>query len=174
MSKFIATSSGDRLQLGSEFNKARFLKDLRENIGARYRIEREVPESRNQRGFYHGAIIPLWIYLDGNDFRDSHIQAHYHNEAKKEFNGEWIVRAGKTEKVGRSTRGELNGGFLEKVIEFIEEQYGVDRNEVLNPEDYKIYRDTIQGNSNAPENYIEYLVSLGRLGLAEYVNAVMR
>lgn len=162
MTHFLAYSNKGNLSLGTEFNRARFKQDLKDNDGARYRIERLTPESRDQRGFFEGAVIPLWVFLDGNDWRDTSILKHYHNEAKKEFNGEIIIRNGKKEKYGKSTKGLLNKGFLERVIDFLEEQYGIDREIVLNPEQYKRWRDELYGTGET-DSFIEYLVEIGLL-----------
>lgn len=162
MTHFLAYSNKGALSLGTEYNRARFKQDLRENDGARYRIERMTPESRDQRGFFEGAVIPLWVYLDGNDWRNSNIVKHYHNESKKEFNGDFIIRAGQKEKIGKSTKGILNKGFLDKVIDFLEEQYGIERIEVLNPETYKRWRDELYGTGET-DDFIEYMVETGML-----------
>jgi len=128
------------------------------------------PESRKIRGFYEGGVIALWVFLDGNDWRNSRISQHYHQEANKEFNGEMIMRGGKPEKIGLTSKGLLAGenGMIEKVTLYIIEQYGIDeqhlRNEILNPEKYKHWRDTLYPYGG-PETYIEYLLSIGKLSL---------
>lgn len=162
MNKFSAVSTGIGLSFGSDYNKVRLLKDLKENKGARYKVIRETPESREVRGFYHGAVIPLWVFLDGNDYRDSAICAHYHNEAKKEFNGDIIIRAGKKEKIGKSTKGKLNSGYVDRVIDSLEEQYGIDRSKVLDTELYKKWRDEIYPYGGA-DNFIQYMSEIGLL-----------
>lgn len=162
MTTFLAYSDKGKLSLGTEYNRSRFKQDLAENDGARYRIERITPESREQRGFYHGAVLPLWAFLDGNEWHDGNVLEHYHHEAKKEFNGDFIVRAGKKERFGKSTKGALNKGFLERVIDFLEEQYGIDREKVLNPEAYKKWRDELYANGQA-DSYIEYMQEIGLL-----------
>lgn len=166
MSHFLAHSDKGALSLGTEYNRARFKQDLKDNDGARYRIERISPESREQRGFYHGAVLPLWAFLDGNDWRDHNTLEHYHHEAKKEFNGDFIVRAGKKEKFGKSTKGVLNKGYLERVIDFLEEQYAIDRALVLNPESYKQWRDELYGTGET-DSFIEYMVEIGLLKPSE-------
>ena len=80
----------------------------------------------------------------------------------KEFNGEIIYRSGKEEKIGKSTKSQLNEGYLERVIEFLEEQYAIDRTKVLNPEMYKDFMDRIYGEGNY-ETYIDYLKELNLL-----------
>lgn len=166
MTHFLAHSDKGNLSLGTEHNRARFRQDLKDNDGARYRIERLSPESRDQRGFYHGAVLPLWAFLDGNDWRDHNTLEHYHHEAKKEFNGDIIIRAGKKEKFGKSTKGVLNRGYLDRIIDFLEEQYAINRVEVLNPETYKVWRDELYGTGET-DSFIEYMVELGLLKAPE-------
>ena len=136
--------------------------DLQKNPGARYAIERITPESKKQRGFYPGGVLALWAYLNGYDHTASAILDWLYNEAKKEFNGAMVVLDGKPTKRGKSTKGELNKGYLERVIDFLEEQYAIDRMKVLDPKQYKYWRDTIFPHGG-PDSYIDYLVEIGRL-----------
>lgn len=116
-------------------NRDRVLKHCTHNVGKRFILSDLLPESRKQRRFFEGAVIPLWIYLDGHDYKDSNIQKQYHDHAKLEFNPEFLLISGKPTKVGASTKGKLGGdsGVIDKVIDFLEEQYGVDRTKCLNP-----------------------------------------
>jgi len=159
---FWARSVDGNLNVGSDYNRLRLRKDLAENPGAKYKIERITAESKSQRGFYEGAVITLWIYLDGHDYRDARIHKHYHGEANKEFNGEMIMRSGKLEKIGLSSKGKLNDGLVESVIEYLEENYAIDRTKVLDPEHYKYFRDVIYSNGEF-DSYIDYLKHLNRL-----------
>ena len=130
--------------------------------GAKISLEMLTPESRQQRKFYEGAVIPLWAYLDDKDYKDNQVCENMREVAKIEFNGAMEEVGGKVYKIGKSTKGELNKGFLERVIENLEEQYGIDRKEVLNPADYKHWRDTIFPYGG-PNCYIDYLIDCGRL-----------
>lgn len=156
---FVATKDGG-MDFGTHREKLK--RDLKSNPGAKYVVERETPESSRQRRFYHGAVIPLWAYLDGNDYTDSAVLEKYHQYAKEEFNGEVIVMDGKTQRIGKSTRGSLNSGFLERLIRHLEEQYQVDRTQCLNHKDYKYYRDVLLMDSEYP-TYIDYLVALRKV-----------
>ncbi len=160
METFVATSNGKSLNLGSEYNKARFRKDLMQHIGRKYRITLEDYESKEQRGFFEGAVIPLWVYLDGNDYKSSKIIKQYREEAKREFNPEILTIAGKVKKVPGSTKNKL--GIIEKVIDFMEEQYGIKREVVLNTELYKKYRDEIRpfDTEYKYETFIDYMREL--------------
>jgi hypothetical protein len=70
-----------------ERNSAMFLAFVRDNPRVPWRLTPMLPESKKQRRFYHGAVIPLWAYLDGKDYRDHQILADLHELAKLEFNG---------------------------------------------------------------------------------------
>lgn len=170
---FTARSQNGTLDFGSDHSRTLFVKDLRENNGRLYEIKRVLPESRNQRGFYEGAVIKLWAYLDGNDYKSSKIVKQYHENANREFNGEDLVINGKCKRVGGSSKGKLNSGMLENVIMYLEENYAVKREECMNHEHYKQFRDEIYMEGNY-DTYIDYLISLNRLpkvsGIGSYLN----
>lgn len=133
------------------------------HTGERFWLDLMLPkESRQQRKFYHGAVIKLWIYLDGKDYKDSELQDKYHEWAKQEFNGESFTISGKTKIIGGSTKGKLNKGYIDRIIDFLEEQYGIDRFMVLDPKQYKYFNDVVYMNGEH-EDYIDYLKALGRL-----------
>lgn len=159
---FVGSFVSTGLSFGSAYNTARLRKYAKENIGQSFELRPRVPESRKQRGFYEGAVIGLWIYLDGNDYRDSRIHKHYHHEANKEFNGEIIIRGGKTEKIGKSSKGILNGGHVERVMAYLDENYGVDTATLCDPEKYKYFRDVIYATGEY-DTYLDYLKSLNIL-----------
>lgn len=117
-----------------------------------------LPESRKQRKFYHGAVLTLYAYLNGLDYRDNEVLDFLHEELKREFNGEDIILDGKRKRMGRSTRGHLKE-YLDRVIDYLEEQYGIDRGIVLNPELYKKFRDEIYGEGEF-DTFIDYMKSL--------------
>jgi hypothetical protein len=144
-----------------------FLKDPK-NEGRVIAIQDRVPESLKQRAYYEGAVIPLWAYLNDYDFKDADTLGFLRETAKKEFNGEITILDGKKVIRGKSTKGLLgendqqSSGFLERVISYLEENYGIDRNKVLNPEHYKTWRDEIF-SFGEHESYIEYLQDTGFL-----------
>lgn len=123
----------------------------------RYVLTPLMAESRNQRAFIHGAILPLWCYLDHNDYKDAAVLEHYYEIAKVEFNPQIFTTRFKAYKIGGSTKGKLNEGFIEKIIDFLEEQYGIDRSKVLSPDLYKEYRDVLRPFENVPDNFIDYM-----------------
>lgn len=159
----IASKDGG-FDLGSEFNRNRLKIDLRKNIGSRYKIERITPESDKQRRFFEGAVVPLVTFFqEGMSHEEPEDNRKVRDWLKIEFNGELVIIQGKSVKVAKSTKGQLNKGFLDRVIDWIEESYGVDRAIVLNPEDYKHWHDVIFPNGDGPDNYIDYLVELKKL-----------
>lgn len=149
---------------GFDFGKERerVLKHCAFNVGGRFTLEDFLPESRKQRKFYHGAVLTLWAYLDMKDYKDPAVLDSYHELAKYEFNPEIIVTKGKSVKVGKSTRGELNHGFLEKVVDNLVDNYGVDRIKCLNPKDYKYFKDKVFMEGKY-DTYIDYLIDLKRV-----------
>lgn len=135
----------------------------KDNAGKRIRIELspQTPESRKQRAFYHGAVIPLIAYFqEGMDYRNYEDLARLHEWLKIELNGEFIEIKGKAIKVGKSTtKGELVA-YVERVIEWMTEQgYPV---QLLNPIEYK-YWDTKIFPYEGPDTYIGYLIESGKL-----------
>lgn len=133
---------------------------LKKNAGARLELIHLLPESRKQRKFYHGAVLPLWAYLNGHDYKDSDVLHWIHEYAKAEFNGEMVIFDGKPQKRGLSTKGKL-GVYVEKVIEYLVEQYAIDQREVLDPERYKYWRDVLfPSGDTACDNYIDYLIAI--------------
>jgi hypothetical protein len=151
----------------SRYTKADFREYLRVNGPCRITISHDLPESGKLRRFYHGAVLPLWAFLDGKDHRDSKIIADLHEVAKIEFNGEIITVGGMARKIGRSSKGWQLQEFVERVITYMEENYGIDRAQCLNPDDYKHWRDTVvttySVNTDAPDTFIDHLVQMGRL-----------
>ncbi len=143
-------------------NNVNLLKqDVRENPGARYDIIKQTPESKNQRGFYHGGVLVLWAYLNGWDYKDNSTLAFLHDKAKEEFNGEMVILDGKKVIKGKSTKGRLSE-HLEDVISYLEDEYAVDRKKVLDVKQYKHWRDAIYPFGGA-DTYIEYLIEIKKL-----------
>lgn len=154
----------------SDYNR-KILRDFmqkEENDSAIVTIQDRLPESRNVRKYYHGAVLPLWAFLNGWDYHDSSVIEFLHETAKKEFNGEIVLLDGKEVKKGKSTRGLLTqndkqqSGFLERIITYLEENYAIDRSKVLNPDHYNKFADEIY-SVGEHEDYIDYLVKLGFL-----------
>lgn len=154
----------------SEYNRAilnDYIHDIK-NDGHIIAIESRSPESKQARRYYHGAVIPLYAYLNGYDYRDSEILGFLHKHLAEEFNGEIVMLDGKQVKKGKSTKGLLTkndqqgSGYVDRVIDYLEEQYGIDRNKVLNTEHYQDFIDRVYMNGQY-EDYIDYLKDLGFL-----------
>jgi len=129
--------------------------------GGKFNIVPYVPESPRQRKFYHGAVLPLWAFLNDWDYKDTDNLTFLHGEAKNEFNSEVMFLDGKKVKRGKSTKGALQE-HIEKVILYLEEQYAIDRLKVLNPEHYRDFMDRVFMEGKYTD-YIDYLIDLGIL-----------
>lgn len=97
---------------GSEHAKARFLHFVKQNPGLWYVIQPQKRESKKQRGYLEGGVIPAyceWQY--GIDARDRSPQTSETRRFlfKRDFNGEVIKdRHGDPVIVPTSTKGVLN------------------------------------------------------------------
>lgn len=148
----------------SDYQRSTMRQFIKESAGKRIRLtlQKMTPESREQRGFLHGGVYTLWAYLDGNDYKGSSVVKRYHEYAKLEFNPEIVVIGGKVQKIGKSTKGDLTK-FIEKIVDYLVENYGIDPHFVLNPTHYKHFRDTIWPFTTKYDTYIDYLVDIGNL-----------
>ncbi len=135
--------------------------DIKSHVGRRYEIKRLFVESKAQRGFYEGAVITLWIYLDGKDHHNSKLHKQYHEFANLEFGGEILVSHGKSHLVESTSKEKLNDR-IEQVIEMLESEYGIDRSKVLDPVDYKYFRDKVYMTGEYFD-YTDYLKKRGIL-----------
>lgn len=154
--------TGIRFEL-TEYWQKRISQELtdQENKPIKAYIETVLPESRNQRGYFH-ALITLWVYLDGGDYRNSRICEVYFEEFKKEFFPEVVKVKGKIVVYGKTSKGNLRK-MTEKLLEMLDEEYGVSPTaEVIKPDNYKHFIEEIFSFSEY-ENYIEYSKSLGWL-----------
>lgn len=162
MAKFHAIAQGGRLNM-NEYTKKMFIDFLRENEGMRVEIKSLTPESTQLRGFFEGGIVPFITYfqhgMNHRDYKDIHKVREW---LKTEFNGDIVVLGGKQHKITKSSKGVLKE-FIERVLDWAGEQgYPI---ELLNPDEYKRWRDEIfpTGELNDPDNYIDFLVSIGKL-----------
>ena len=157
--KFIGRFTPDgRLEFGS-YTKMHLKEFMKENPSMPFELKPILPESRKQRGFFEGAICPLLtFYQEGLDHRNSKDVKKIREWLKLEFNGEFIEIGGKVHKIAKSTLRELNRGFLERIEDYIHENYAPPI-EALNPEKYKHWRDEVFPYGGA-DNYIDYLVEL--------------
>jgi hypothetical protein len=161
MTTFLAKATKDGgFDLGSEYNRLRLRTFLKENAGIRMKIQPVHIESEKQRNFFEGAVIPMITYFqEGADHRNSQDCYKIREWVKQEFNSEQVVVNGKVKTIGASTSDKLKE-LLEKTIDWMDEQgYPI---ELLNPEDYKYWKDVIYSNGGA-DNYIDFLVETKKL-----------
>lgn len=161
MPTIIALAKEDGTILTTPYQDVLKRKFAKENAGKRIRItiEKVTPESNKQRRMYHGAYLTLWAYLDGKDYRDPQLLADYHEIAKLEFTPTVVMVNGEPKKIGRSSKGNLNE-LMEKLLDYLVENYGIDPAKVLDPELYKKFRDTIWPFTPKYETFIDYLLDL--------------
>lgn len=176
MTVFIAQSKKDKsggLWMGSENNAIRFKAFLQKNPGIYLRIEPVTPESTKQRRFFEGAVIPMITYFqDGMDHREPDDNKRVREWIKLEFCPDFINIEGKRKLVPGSTKGKLEKDHLiEKVIGWMEEQ-GMPT-ELLSPNDYKSWNDTIRMDGDGPDNYIDFLVLTKKLWSSKKKNKII-
>lgn len=162
MNNYSAIVKQGKMEMQTDFMRERFKIFLKNHEGARIEFVPIVPESKNQRKFYHGAVIPLWVYLDGKDHRNSDILEQQHEIAKLEFNSTLVVSNGKTYRIGQTSKQKLATGFIETIIGYLQEQYGIDPMKVLNPIEYKKWKNEIYPFGGA-DNFVDYMVEIGLL-----------
>jgi hypothetical protein len=160
--EFICRPDGHGLNLGQR-NTAAFLAFVRDNPWVPWRLAPILPESNKQRGYLEGAVIPLVAYYAENyDHRNSADLREVREWLKMEFNSTSVVVNGQVHQVAKSTKGrDALQPFLERVVGWLQDNY-VPPPEALNPESYKVWRDTIFPNGG-PSNYIDYMVECGVL-----------
>lgn len=162
---FVSTIKPGGFDFGGDYNRDRFIAFTKKHIGARMGHMLLTPESSKQRDFYHGAVIPLIAFFqDGMSHRNSRDCDHIHEWMKLEFAPEMISIGGKMKKVPGSSKGKLTDGYLDNVIDFLEENYGVKRQEVLDVGLYKKWKDEIYPNGG-PDTFIDYMVEMNILKL---------
>lgn len=157
---YSAIVKNGEMKVQSEVMRDRFKIFLKNHEGARIEFVPVIPESRNQRRFYHGAVIPLWTYLDGKDYKDSEVLVQQHEIAKLEFNSALVESNGKVYKIPQSSKNRLATGFIEAIIGYLKDNYGIDSDKVLNPETYKQWRDEIYPFEGGPETFIDFMISI--------------
>lgn len=156
MTNFIAKIQDGKIVFKDDFLREKFAKFVKFHEGKRIFITPTFKESDKQRGFFEGGVVALVAYLDGKDYTNTEILRNTREWLKIEFNSDFVVINDKSHKVGKSTRGRLNEGFLERVIDWIEENYGIKREDVLDTKEYKKWRDQVFP-FGGPDTYIDYL-----------------
>ncbi len=154
--KYTALSKNGKLEMQSEYTRENFKKFLLKHDGARIEFVPVLPESSKQRKFFEGAIIPLVTFYQENlDHRNGEDLYKVREWIKQEFNSEMVVVGGKTKVVPKSTKNVLRDGFLQRVVDWLTENYSPPH-EALSPEKYRDWRDRVFP-FGGPENYIDYL-----------------
>jgi len=147
-----------QLSLGSEYNAKKFRQYLKDNIGMRFLISTLIPESNKQRRFFEGAVIPLLTYYQEEmDHHNTEDRRRVREWILTEFNGEWVMVAGKKIRVKKTSKGKLRDGLLESIIDWMCDNYGADVPKALEPGRYNNWRDVLYGAGDI-DNYIDYLV----------------
>lgn len=152
------SEDGEKLAFGS-YTKMWLKEFMKKNPDMPFEINPLLPESKEQRGFFEGAICPLVaFYQEGMDHRDWKDVRKVRDWLKIEFNGELVAIGGKSHRIALTTKNRLNQGFLERVEGYIQDNYAPPT-EALNPKKYKHWRDTIFPIGGA-DNYIDYLADI--------------
>jgi len=140
----------------SEYARALFLDYRKENKDERYRLIPDKKYSREQQGFYYGAVIPSFAeWSDNYDENNPDHLLQIHDLMKLEFNGTFLTNlAGKSTKIGKSTTS-MNKKDYSAFLERIEHYY--DQNQIPFPSaelylrwvdefsiDYPKYRDWLK------------------------------
>ena len=132
-----------------------------ENPNMPFELKPMLPESEDQRGFFEGGLCPLVAYYqEGMDYRSYKDRQKVREWLKIEFNSELVALGGKSHKVAKSTKNKLNDGFIERVQDWIIENYSPPE-EVFDTSVYKNWRDKLKplGESKA-ETFIDYLIEI--------------
>lgn len=135
----------DKIEV-SEYHASKIRQAVKDNGSPiRAEIVTLMPESNQQRRYLMGSLIPLLVFLDGNDHRDSKTCERYFEFLKLEFYPEVLTIKKKVHVFAGSTKGSnrLNK-FIERVQEYICDNYGLEfSNPVFNPSEYKKWTDEL-------------------------------
>ena len=143
----------------SEFHKGKVRQALRDNNGPiRGYIETTMPESRRQRAYLMGCLIPLCVYFDGHDHTDGETLERYFEFLKTELAPEVMKVGGKIRTFGQSTKGSKRlNNFIEKLQEYLQEQYGLEySSRAIVPDEYKRFRDEIYPFQMEYKDFLDY------------------
>jgi hypothetical protein len=159
--KFTCILHSNRFEI-DEYWKGRIAFAVKANDGKPIRaiIETVTPESRQQRKYLHGCILPLLVYLDGQDYRNDEILDYYFQFLKTEFTPELLKINGKIQTFGKSTKGsKALRNFIDRLQDFLHDEYGISYdNKAISTDAYKEWRDTLAMNTN--DDWISYCKSM--------------
>ncbi len=160
--KYSAVITANGLNFGK--NDEKFREKMKKMIGKRVIVETDESDSPEQRRFFEGAVVRLATFFQEDlDYKDWHDVKLMKEAIKVRFNAEFVRVGDEVVKVGGSTKGKLNDGLCDAVQDWLEEQYGIRREIVLNPKEFKKWRDEIFSFTNGPDNFIDYQVQKGLL-----------
>ena len=154
---FQATAEGG-LDVGSDYNRARFREWLKKHAGLRVRVELDEPESNDLRRYFEGAVVPEvcqhWEWCDPKS-QDDLVSCR--ELLKAEFNGRWLpTPSGSMRKVAMSTKTQkVLRPFVNRVTDWMAEQ-GIP---IPDPKLYKQWRDS--GLMAGAGSYREWLEDQG-------------
>lgn len=158
--KFKAMMEKGKFSFSSELARQNFTEYAQKHEGSTFSIE--LYESPKERRWFEGALVPMiTFYQEGKDHKNPDHNREVREWLKLEFNPEIVSVNGKSHTVAGSTKGELNKGFVERILDWMSDNgYKV---EYLNPEIYKDWRDRILVTDGGPDNFIDYLVHIKKL-----------
>jgi len=163
MTNFVATIINGTPTFPNKEIALKFQEWKKKKNGRRVQIGDYEYESQGQRGFFEGAVVKIATYFeDYLDYHDSKDCKYMRDWLKAEFNPVWKKIQGEMRRCPGSTKGKLNDGVVEKIINWLVDQNGIDPFKVLNPQIYKDWRDRIFPYGG-PDNFVDYLVSIGDL-----------
>jgi len=146
---------------------------FKNHIGKKVIIEIDERESKELRGFFEGAIVPVWYYL--NPLAGWKSFADARDNIKLEFNGRTIRdRNAREIRIAKSTMMSTLQWekFIGRIMDYFKE------NGMLqwypDPTDYKLWRDTERAFSEEPYPPIKKLKEMYERARGEVVSAWRR
>ncbi len=140
----------------------RTIRQFKEGSEVNITIEKKKKESRKQRGYYFGACLTVWAYLNDLDWKDKEVIDGLHEIAKKEWNRGVMIVDDVAQVFGKSSRNGNLQPLIDGVIQHLEDEYGIKRQDCLDPEDYLYWKDVIFPSGDC-DWYIQYLSKIGKL-----------
>lgn len=148
--------TGDQIQL-SDYN-SRLIKDKVKENGSpiKAHIVFNLPESRQARGYFHGGLVKLWVYLDNDDYKDTKTCARYFDIFMMENFPEVQKINGKIHTFGQSSKGsKMLNKCTERLTDMLVSEYGLEYSSpMFVTENFIKWRDELM--SFGMETFIEY------------------
>lgn len=153
-----------------EFQWKKMVKEIKDNPNAPIVISSLLPESRQQRRYLEGGLIPLFVFFQGNDYTDTAQIEDARQDIMDEVLGVSRLNrlTGKVEVHAQSSKGKDNlNKVCEWLIAYLFEQYDCPH-KAVDHEQFKVWRDTIYPEGG-PDDWITYLIETGVLALKKQV-----